>query len=152
MGYAISISTAEPIIGDLMNRTTRTRVENEVDRGYLGISGVDVTAEIAEQMGVPTGAYVASVVDGSGADQAGLKKGDVITKVDGAGVSSMTSLKDLLTYYEKGETVTIVYERADDGQYVEHTAELTLSDQSVIQQDAQSQNPSSGQKQRQQGR
>ena len=152
MGYAISISTAEPIIGDLMNRTTRTRVENEEDRGYLGISGVDVTAEIAEQMGVPTGAYVASVVDGSGADQAGLKKGDVITKFDGAGVSSMTSLKDLLTYYEKGETVTIVYERADDGQYVEHTAELTLSDQSVIQQDAQSQNPSSGQKQRQQGR
>ena len=46
----------------------------------------------------------------------------------------------------------VVYERADDGQYVEHTAELTLSDQSVIQQDAQSQNPSSGQKQRQQGR
>ena len=152
MGYAIFISTAEPIIGDLMNRTTRTRVENEEDRGYLGISGVDVTAEIAEQMGVPTGAYVASVVDGSGADQAGLKKGDVITKFVGAGVSSMTSLKDLLTYYEKGETVTIVYERADDGQYVEHTAELTLSDQSVIQQDAQSQNPSSGQKQRQQGR
>lgn len=65
MGYAIPISTAEPIIDDLMNRKTRTAVDED-KRGYLGISGVDVTSDISKQMGIPTGAYVAAVVDGSG--------------------------------------------------------------------------------------
>ncbi len=139
MGYAIPISTAEPIIDDLMNRKTRTTVDED-KRGYLGISGVDVTSDISKQMGIPTGAYVASVVDGSAADQAGLKKGDVITRFDGSGVSSMTSLKELMSYYEAGETVDITFKRADNGEYTEQTVQITLSDQSAVQQDSGSQN------------
>ena len=133
MGYAIPISTAKPIIDELMNRTTRSRVD-EADRGYLGISGVDVTSSISEQMSIPVGAFVASVVDGSAADRAGIQKGDIITKFDGVSVGSMTSLKDLMSYYQKGETVTVVYRRADNGEYVEHTTEVTLSEQSEVQQ------------------
>ncbi len=139
MGYAIPISTAEPIIDDLMNRKTRTTVDED-KRGYLGISGVDVTSDISKQMGIPTGAYVAAVVDGSAADKAGLKKGDVITKFDGSGVSSMTSLKELMSYYEAGETVDITFKRADNGEYTEQTVQITLSDQSAVQQDSSSQN------------
>lgn len=139
MGYAIPISTAEPIIDDLMNRKTRTAVDED-KRGYLGISGVDVTSDISKQMGIPTGAYVAAVVDGSAADKAGLKKGDVITKFDGSGVSSMTSLKELMSYYEAGETVDITFKRADNGEYTEQTVQITLSDQSAVQQDSGSQN------------
>ena len=139
MGYAIPISTAEPIIDDLMNRKTRTAVDED-KRGYLGISGVDVTSDISKQMGIPTGAYVAAVVDGSAADQAGLKKGDIITKFDGSGVSSMTSLKELMSYYEAGETVDITFKRADNGEYTEQTVQITLSDQSAVQQDSGSQN------------
>ena len=139
MGYAIPISTAEPIIDDLMNRKTRTTVDED-KRGYLGISGVDVTSDISKQMGIPTGAYVAAVVDGSVADKAGLKKGDVITKFDGSGVSSMTSLKELMSYYEAGETVDITFKRADNGEYTEQTVQITLSDQSAVQQDSGSQN------------
>ena len=139
MGYAIPISTAEPIIDDLMNRKTRTTV-GEDKRRYLGISGVDVTSDISKQMGIPTGAYVAAVVDGSAADKAGLKKGDVITKFDGSGVSSMTSLKELMSYYEAGETVDITFKRADNGEYTEQTVQITLSDQSAVQQDSGSQN------------
>ena len=139
MGYAIPISTAEPIIDDLMNRKTRTTVDED-KRGYLGISGVDVTSDISKQMGIPTGAYVAVVVDGSAADKAGLKKGDVITKFDGSGVSSMTSLKELMSYYEAGETVDITFKRADNGEYTEQTVQITLSDQSAVQQDSGSQN------------
>mgnify|MGYP004732446035 FL=1 len=139
MGYAIPISTAEPIIDDLMNRKTRTTVDED-KRGYLGISGVDVTSDISKQMGIPTGAYVAAVVDGSAADQAGLKKGDVITRFDGSGVSSMTSLKELMSYYEAGETVDITFKRADNGEYTEQTVQITLSDQSAVQQDSGSQN------------
>ena len=139
MGYAIPISTAEPIIDDLMNRKTRTAVDED-KRGYLGISDVDVTSDISKQMGIPTGAYVAAVVDGSAADKAGLKKGDVITKFDGSGVSSMTSLKELMSYYEAGETVDITFKRADNGEYTEQTVQITLSDQSAVQQDSGSQN------------
>ena len=139
MGYAIPISTAEPIIDDLMSRKTRTAVDED-KRGYLGISGVDVTSDISKQMGIPTGAYVAAVVDGSAADKAGLKKGDVITKFDGSGVSSMTSLKELMSYYEAGETVDITFKRADNGEYTEQTVQITLSDQSAVQQDSGSQN------------
>ena len=139
MGYAIPISTAEPIIDDLMNRKTRTAVDED-KRRYLGISGVDVTSDISKQMGIPTGAYVAAVVDGSAADQAGLKKGDIITKFDGSGVSSMTSLKELMSYYEAGETVDITFKRADNGEYTEQTVQITLSDQSAVQQDSGSQN------------
>ena len=139
MGYAIPISTAEPIIDDLMNRKTRTTVDED-KRGYLGISGVDVTSDISKQMGIPTGAYVAAVVDGSAADKAGLKKGDVITKFDGSGVSSMTSLEELMSYYEAGETVDITFKRADNGEYTEQTVQITLSDQSAVQQDSGSQN------------
>ena len=139
MGYAIPISTAEPIIDDLMNRKTRTTVDED-KRGYLGISGVDVTSDISKQMGIPTGAYVAAVVDGSAADKAGLKMGDVITKFDGSGVSSMTSLKELMSYYEAGETVDITFKRADNGEYTEQTVQITLSDQSAVQQDSGSQN------------
>ena len=139
MGYAIPISTAEPIIDDLMNRKTRTTVDED-KRGYLGISGVDVTSDISKQMGIPTGAYVAAVVDGSAADKAGLKKGDVITKFDGSGVSSMTSLKELMSYYEAGETVDITFKRADNGEYTEQTTQITLSDQSAVQQDSGAQN------------
>ena len=139
MGYAIPISTAEPIIDDLMNRKTRTTVDED-KRGYLDISGVDVTSDISKQMGIPTGAYVAAVVDGSAADKAGLKKGDVITKFDGSGVSSMTSLKELMSYYEAGETVDITFKRADNGEYTEQTVQITLSDQSAVQQDSGSQN------------
>ena len=139
MGYAIPISTAEPIIDDLMNRKTRTTVDED-KRGYLGISGVDVTSDISKQMGIPTGAYVAAVVDGSAADKAGLKKGDVITKFDGSGVSSMTSQKELMSYYEAGETVDITFKRADNGEYTEQTVQITLSDQSAVQQDSGSQN------------
>ena len=139
MGYAIPISTAEPIIDDLMNRKTRTTVDED-KRGYLGISGVDVTSDISKQMGIPTGADVAAVVGGSAADKAGLKKGDVITKFDGSGVSSMTSLKELMSYYEAGETVDITFKRADNGEYTEQTVQITLSDQSAVQQDSGSQN------------
>jgi len=136
MGYAIPISTAQPIIDELMIRTTRTKVD-EKDKGYLGITGVDVTAEISAQMSLPTGAYVASVTDGSGAAKAGIKKGDVIVKFDGVAINSMTSLKDQLAYYEAGETVDVVFKRADDGEYVEHTVSVKLGDASSVQTDPQ---------------
>ena len=69
MGYAIPISDARPIIEDLMTKQTRLKVAEE-DRGYLGITGVDVTSDSVQLYGLPRGVYVSSVTDGSGAAQA----------------------------------------------------------------------------------
>ena len=52
MGYAIPISDVESIIGDLMNKVMRDQVK-EVDRGYLGINGVDVTSDVSKSYGMP---------------------------------------------------------------------------------------------------
>lgn len=74
MGFSIPVSTAIPIINDLMNRETIP----EDEQAYLGIVGNDVTEDYNKIYNIPLGVYVASVSDGSPADKAGLQMGDVI--------------------------------------------------------------------------
>lgn len=127
MGYAIPISQAKPIIDELMNKETRTKVE-EADRGYLGIRGNSVTQEFNQGYGMPYGVYVAEVIEGKAAEQAGVQMGDIIVKVDGDSVESMTDLSGKLEYYKKGETITITVARLSNGEYVEQELTLTLGD------------------------
>lgn len=122
MGYAIPINTADPIINDLI---TREKV-SEAKSAYLGISGVDVTSELARSYNMPKGVYIAQVQEGSAAAAAGLQVGDIITKFDGKQITSMAELKDLLQYYEAGATVEIVVQYGDRGGYVEETVNVTL--------------------------
>lgn len=122
MGYAIPINTAEPIINELI---TREKV-SEAKSAYLGISGVDVTSELAQTYNMPEGIFIAQVSEGSAAEQAGLVRGDIITAFDGKTVKSMDELKELLQYYEAGATVDIVVQYADRGSYVEETVSVTL--------------------------
>ncbi len=125
MGYAIPITDVESIIGDLMNKVTRDQVA-EADRGYLGITGVDVTEEASRNYGMPVGAYVNTVVEGGAAQRAGIQKGDIITKLDGSSVSGYDQLKVALSYYSAGETVPITIQRQNGTEYVEKTLKLTL--------------------------
>ena len=125
MGYAIPITDVESIIGDLMNKVTRDQVA-EADRGYLGITGVDVTEEASRNYGMPVGAYVNTVVEGGAAERAGIQKGDIITKLDGSSVSGFDQLKAALSYYSAGETVPITIQRQNGNEYVEKTLKLTL--------------------------
>lgn len=126
MGYAIPISDVESIIGDLMNKVVRDQVK-EADRGYLGINGVDVTQDVSKSYGMPVGAYINTIVEGSAAEQAGLKKGDIITKLDGSSIVSYNQLREALTYYSSGETVPITIQRLDGDEYTEITLDVTLS-------------------------
>ena len=132
MGYAIPISAAKPIIEDLMNRETRERVEAE-ERGYLGISCINVNAAMAQAYGMPEGILIAQVYPKSGADQAGLVKGDVIVGFEGDKTTSQDSLIGALEYYAVGETVEITVMRGNitDG-YEEMTVEVTLTSQDVM--------------------
>lgn len=126
MGYAIPISYAEPILEDLMNKKTRTETVDESESAYIGITGEGVTSEATMLYGIPQGICVTSVGEGTPAEKAGIRKGDVITKFDGNGVSDMEGLRDLLAYYAAGETVKMTVKQAQNGEYVEEQVEITL--------------------------
>lgn len=129
MGYAIPISTATPIIEDLMNRRTRELVDKK-DASYLGISGVAVSAEVSKTYNIPTGVYISEVEEGGPADKAGIAEGDVIKKFDGVTVSSINDVKEQLKYYKAGEKVKILVKRPDGSEYKDVTVEVTLGKRS----------------------
>lgn len=125
MGYAIPITSASPIIADLMERQTRTKVaEDEV--GYIGISLQEVISQISQMYNMPEGFYVVSVEEGSAAANAGIMKGDIITKFDGSSISSYSDLQKMLQYYAAGDSVTITVQRPQNGEYVSVELNLTL--------------------------
>ena len=125
MGYAISITTATPIIEDLMNRTTREKVSDE-DAAYLGISGEDITSAIASAYGIPQGIYITSIDDGSPLEGTGITVKSVLTHFDGIRVTSTSNLENRLKYYAAGETVEITIQVIEGSGYVEKTMEITL--------------------------
>lgn len=125
MGYAIPISSAKPIIEDLMTKTTKVKVA-DTEKAYLGISGVDVTAEAAGTYGLPEGVYIAQVYDDTAAAHAGLVKGDIITKFDESSVNSMEELQKMLQYYSAGTTVDVTIQQGSPTGYQEKTLAVTL--------------------------
>ena len=135
MGYAIPISTASPIIEDLMNRTTRTKVP-ESQASAIGISGQTVDSTISQTYGIPEGVYVAEVNEGSAAEKAGIQTGSIITKFDGTSIESIEKLKNQLTYYAAGETVEMTVKVANNGEYVEKTVVITLDKAQSEQQES----------------
>lgn len=126
MGYAIPISKAEPILEELMNRETRDKIEDTSKVGYMGIKAADLTTEAIQMYNMPAGAFLTEVTPGGAADKAGIKKGDIVVKLDGQKVSGKNDLVDKLQYYESGETVEVVIARANNGEYKEETVEVTL--------------------------
>ena len=130
MGYAIPISNAKPIIEELMNRETKDKVD-VAKKGYLGISGLNVTQDVASMYGMPVGVYIAQVYNG-GAANAGMQKGDIITAFDGSSVATMEDLQGYLEYYEAGETVVVTIQRPEGGEYVEHKLLVTLTAQTQL--------------------
>lgn len=126
MGYAIPISKAEPILEELMNRETRDKIEDTSKVGYMGIKAADLTTEAIQMYNMPAGAFLTEVTPGGAADKAGIKKGDIVVKLDGQKVSGKDDLVDKLQYYESGETVEVVIARANNGEYKEETVEVTL--------------------------
>lgn len=125
IGFAIPIDKAEESLQQLMNLKTREKVDAS-QASYLGIRGEDVSAEASELYGIPTGAVITEVVENGPADQAGVKKGDILTELDGRSISSMAQLQDVLQYYAAGETVDLVVQRSDNGEYQAQTLSITL--------------------------
>lgn len=122
VGFAIPMTTAAPIINELITREKVT----EDKAAFLGISGLDVDDSVSELYNMPSGVYVGKVYEGSPAAEAGIQKGDFITEFDGRSVGSMDEIKELLAYRAAGTTVKLTVSRADNGEYVEHEIEVVL--------------------------
>lgn len=99
MGFAIPISEAMPIISDLMQHGYVK------GRPVIGISSRDVTEYMSQRQGWPTGVQVMSVLEGSGADVAGLEQGDIIIKADGKAVKNVDELNKIKDSHKPGEFI-----------------------------------------------
>lgn len=120
IGYAIPISDAMLVIEKLISG-------EQIDvakAGYLGIQGMDSNY----------GVYIYKVLSNSAAEKAGLRVGDIITRLEGNTISTMNQLKELLSYYSAGEEVELVVMKAQGNNYVRETVKVILGDASTIEQ------------------
>ena len=120
IGFAIPATTVDSVIGALEHGGI-------VPRGYLGVNIQPVTADMAESLGMKTakGAIVAEAMPGTPAAEAGLKAGDVITKLNGQVVDDASDLTRRIGSFKPSDKVELTYLRNGD----EKMAQITLADQ-----------------------
>lgn len=118
MGFAIPINSTRNIYEQLIQN-------GKVKRPYIGISGKDLTEELAKRNNLVIGIYIAEIEDFSAAQKAGLKIGDVITAADGKTVTTMNELTEIKNTHQIGDTMKLKINR--NGEELE--IELTLAEQ-----------------------
>lgn len=123
MGFAIPMATAGPILEDLVENGKVTRTGSP----YLGVYGKDVSEEVSQQYHMPLGVYVVQVIEGSGAEEAGIMEGNIITKIGDKDITSMDDLKESLRDYQVGDTVNVTVQIADNGTYLEKEVPVSLT-------------------------
>ena len=127
MGYAIAISDVTDILQNLMNETSRDKLDDS-EHGVLGIEGSSVSSEAVQMYGIPAGVFVKEVTEGGAADKAGLKANSVITEFNGKTVSSNNQLIEYLSYYEPDEEVELTVQVPHGTSYKEETVKVTLDE------------------------
>jgi serine protease Do len=127
MGYAIAISDVTDILQNLMNETSRDKLDDS-EHGVLGIKDYSVSSEAVQMYGIPAGVFVKEVTEGGAADKAGLKANSVITEFNGKTVSSINQLIEYLSYYEPDEEVELTVQVPHGTSYKEETVKVTLDE------------------------
>ena len=120
MGFAIPVSNVTDIIESLMN------ILEEGEKGYLGVRINNVTEVEVAYYGWPEGIYVVEFTENSGAKEAGIQIGDIITKINGINVRTTSDLISRVTANPYGTTVTLTVQRLVDGAFTEMEIEVTL--------------------------
>ena len=119
IGFAISIDPAMPLIEELI-------ANGRIDRGFFGVSGINISEALARNVGLPVafGVGIASVAPDSPAEQAGLRARDIIVGLAGKMVSNTAELDSILIQYRLGESVAVEFYRGDE----KLTVNVTLGD------------------------
>ncbi|WP_028375714.1 trypsin-like peptidase domain-containing protein [Leeuwenhoekiella sp. MAR_2009_132] len=111
VGYAFAVpsNNARKIVEDIMEY-------GDVQRGILGISGGSLNPNLANDLSIDTveGVYVGDVEIDGGADKAGLKKGDIITKIDNVVIRKFSDLTGYLGSKRPNDVVEVTYTRGSD--------------------------------------
>lgn len=107
LGFAIPVNDAKPIIDQLM------MFGYVKGRPIIGISGREVTEPIAQQYGISVGIYILDVTPESGADMAGIRKGDILVSLDDKEVKTMKDLEEVKKLHKAGDTVNAVVARGE---------------------------------------
>ena len=118
IGFAINIDDAKVVVAQLLE-------SGFVERGFLGVTPFNLTSALANEFGIPVeeGVIIQRAVPGSGADEAGLRQGDVIVMMGGVPIRNTGELSRFLIDHDAGETIDIVYYRGEDR--IETTVVLT---------------------------
>lgn len=124
MGFAIPISDVKELIEDLMNGKETTSKKSSTP--IIGIEGGIVSKNNSYNM--PEGFYINKVLSGSGAEEAGLDIGNIITKIDGKQVTSLQIIKNALSKKKVGDKVTLTIAYPKGNSYTEKEIEVTLSE------------------------
>jgi len=125
-GFAIPTTIMNKVVDDLKEYGT-------VQRAMIGISGVDVNKYVDMEkkkgnevdMGTMEGIYVAEVIEDGAAEDAGMKKGDVITQIDGQKITQFGDLTGIIAQKRPGDKVKVTYLRDKK----KHEATLTLKNE-----------------------
>jgi serine protease Do len=119
IGFAISTDTAIPVVQSII-------AEGKVSRPWLGVEVATVTSTIQDyyNLAVNAGALITSVTSGGPADEAGLRPGDVITKMDDENISTTEDLISAIGSHQIGDQVEITYYRGS----VQKIATATLEE------------------------
>lgn len=112
-------------ISDLSSKIEK--ISNDQDVAYLGIIGTDVTEDANKKFGVPSGAYVKKVEIDSPAMEAGIRSGDVVTKLGTADIESYDDYKETLLKCQSTDMVNVTVQRPSKDGYIEVTYEVQLS-------------------------
>lgn len=129
IGYAIPMSDAIPIINELMNR----EVLKDEEKGYLGITGRTISEEVSEAYRFPTGVYIAEVSESGAAKEAGIKQGDIITKINESKITSIEQVQNKVNNIKAGTEITVTIARSQEGEYKEQDVKVVLKSSETLE-------------------
>ncbi len=132
IGFAIPISSVKEIMNKLSLMQPRTPVA-EADYPYLGVTFKNLSSGYMDAYGIPNGAYIYEVAEGTPAAKAGLLAYDIITGINDVKISSYDDLVNELQYYKGGTEVELTVMRLNRGQYSEVKVTVTLGLRSEYQ-------------------
>lgn len=131
-GYSFAIPTTlvKKVVGDLLQF-------GSVQRGFIGVNIRDIDAGLAEEKGLKQykGVYVEGLREGGAARDAGIKEGDVITRVGGVEVNSSPELQEQVGKYRPGDKVNVTLSRANKEMVVPVTLKNQRGDTEIIKKD-----------------
>ncbi len=107
--FAIPVNMARKVVGDLLEF-------GEVQRGYIGISIRDLDARLAKEKSISEirGVYVNGLTEGGSAAEAGIREGDVITKIGEVDVNNVPELQEQISRFRPGNKVNVTLKRSNE--------------------------------------